>query len=89
MEDDAFEGLRSLEYLDLSDNKVLSLPAVALSRLPNLKRLKNNRLQVKKCHPHQLDRIKLRLKELKSKNFAQNILKRTNQCYREVVDQQV
>ena len=40
MEDDAFEGLRSLEYLDLSDNKVLSLPAVALSRLPNLKRLK-------------------------------------------------
>ena len=40
VEDDAFEGLRSLEYLDLSDNKVLSLPAVALSRLPNLKRLK-------------------------------------------------
>ena len=26
--------------MDLSDNKVLSLPAVALSRLPNLKRLK-------------------------------------------------
>ena len=40
VEDDAFEGLRALEYLDLSDNKVLSLPAVALSRLPNLKRLK-------------------------------------------------
>ena len=40
VEDDAFEGLRALEYLDLSDNKVFSLPAVALSRLPNLKRLK-------------------------------------------------
>ena len=40
VEDEAFEGLRSLDYLDLSDNKVLSLPAVALSRVPNLKRLK-------------------------------------------------
>ena len=40
MEDDAFEGLQSLEYLDISDNKVLSLPAAALGRLPQLKRLK-------------------------------------------------
>jgi Leucine-rich repeat (LRR) protein len=40
VEDDAFEGLQSLEYLDMSDNKVLSLPAGALGRLPNLKRLK-------------------------------------------------
>ena len=40
MEDDAFEGLESLEYLDISDNKVLSLPAAALGRLPQLKRLK-------------------------------------------------
>ena len=40
VEDDAFEGLQSLEYLDISDNKVLSLPAAALGRLPQLKRLK-------------------------------------------------
>ena len=40
VEDDAFEGLESLEYLDISDNKVLSLPAAALGRLPKLKRLK-------------------------------------------------
>ena len=40
VEDDAFEGLQSLEYLDISDNKVLSLPAAALGRLPRLKRLK-------------------------------------------------
>ena len=40
MEDDAFEGLKNLEYLDISDNKVLSLPAAALGRLPSLKRLK-------------------------------------------------
>lgn len=40
VEDDAFEGLQSLEYLDMSDNKVLSLPAGALARLPNLRRLK-------------------------------------------------
>ena len=33
VEDDAFEGLQSLEYLDISDNKVLSLPAAALGRL--------------------------------------------------------
>ena len=32
--------MQSLEYLDMSDNKVLSLPAGALGRLPNLKRLK-------------------------------------------------
>ena len=40
VEDDAFEGLLNLEYLDISDNKVLSLPASALGRLPQLKRLK-------------------------------------------------
>ena len=40
VEDDAFEGLLNLEYLDISDNKVLSLPAAALGRLPQLKRLK-------------------------------------------------
>ena len=40
VEDDAFEGLERLEYLDISDNKVLSLPAAALGRLPRLKRLK-------------------------------------------------
>ena len=32
--------MRNLEYLDISDNKVLSLPAAALGRLPALKRLK-------------------------------------------------
>ena len=40
VEDDAFEGLEALEYLDISDNVVLSLPAAALARLPRLKRLK-------------------------------------------------
>ena len=32
--------MRSLEYLDLSDNIVFSFPSIALSKLPNLKRLK-------------------------------------------------
>ena len=40
MEDDTFEGLRNLEYLDISDNTVFVLPAAALGRLPQLKRLK-------------------------------------------------
>ena len=40
IEDDAFEGLRNLEYLDISDNKILALPAAALARLQILKRLK-------------------------------------------------
>ena len=42
VEDDAFEGLRNLNYLDLSDNKILSLPSVALSRLPTLRSLQIN-----------------------------------------------
>ncbi len=37
---DALEGLSSLEYLDVSDNKLLQLPSGALSRLPSLRRLK-------------------------------------------------
>jgi Leucine-rich repeat (LRR) protein len=40
IEDDSFEGLVALEYLDLSDNKLLSLPAAAIGRLPSLKRFK-------------------------------------------------
>ena len=33
IEDDAFEGMTKLEYVDLSDNKILNLPAGALARL--------------------------------------------------------
>ena len=40
IEDDSFEGLVALEYLDLSDNKLRSLPAAAIGRLPSLKRFK-------------------------------------------------
>lgn len=36
MEDDAFDGLTSLQTLLLRDNNILLIPATALSRLPNL-----------------------------------------------------
>lgn len=39
MEDDAFEGLDSLEKLSLEDNNILLVPASALGRLPRLSRL--------------------------------------------------
>ena len=40
IEDDSFEGLVALEYLDVSDNKLRALPAAAIGRLPALKRFK-------------------------------------------------
>lgn len=36
VEDDAFEGLDSLETLSLQDNNILLVPASALGRLPRL-----------------------------------------------------
>lgn len=40
VEDDAFEGLDSLETLSLQDNNILLVPASALGRLPKLTTLR-------------------------------------------------
>lgn len=40
VEDDAFEGLDSLETLSLQDNNILLVPASALGRLPKLTALR-------------------------------------------------